>query len=393
MTMKPERQVNNEEQPPLTRSVVEVLMERDARPESPVLSVYLDTDQSDPINVQRAFEVVFKNMLKNVEPPAEKSKQQELRDDADAALRFLEDYRDTRRGLVMFCDTSEGLFWIRELAVRVPNILRWHEKPYVRPLFELIDEHERYGVVLTDRSKARLFTIFLGEIEEYKEEVGQADVKHVKSPGTDHALSQMQIQRKADLHARWHLKDVSKIMSRLALKRGFDRLILGGTAETTNELFGLLPKSLRARVVSKIALPVEANTEQVLEETLKIETEIERQREVTLVDSLITAARKKEKAVVGLEDTLFALQEWRVWQLVFTDGFNATGGECTNCHALLASADGPCTYCGKPVRTIDDLIQAAVERVMDLDGKIEQVQGPAAQRLKEVGSCGAVLHY
>ncbi len=70
MTMKPERQLNNEEQPPLTRSVVEVLMERDARPESPVLSVYLDTDQSDPINVQRAFEVVFKNMLKNVEPRA-----------------------------------------------------------------------------------------------------------------------------------------------------------------------------------------------------------------------------------------------------------------------------------------------------------------------------------
>ena len=33
-----------------------------------MLSVYLDTDQSDPINVQRAFEVVFKNMLKNVEP-------------------------------------------------------------------------------------------------------------------------------------------------------------------------------------------------------------------------------------------------------------------------------------------------------------------------------------
>ena len=98
-------------------------------------------------------------------------------------------------------------------------------------------------------------------------------------------------------------------------------------------------------------------------------------------------------AVVGLEDTLFALQEWSVWRLVFTDGFNLIGGECTNCHALLALADGPCTYCGKPVRTIDDLIQAAVERLMDLDGKIEQVQGPAAERLKEVGSCGAVLHY
>src|SRR5690348_18305780 len=117
MTMKPERQLNNEEQPPLTRRVVEVLMERDAQPESPVLSVYLDTDQSQEINLERAFEVVFKNMLRNVVPD-EKNKQQALKDDADVVLRFLDGYRDTRRSLVIFCDASEDFLWIRELAVR-----------------------------------------------------------------------------------------------------------------------------------------------------------------------------------------------------------------------------------------------------------------------------------
>src|SRR4029450_7772542 len=100
-----------------------------------------------------------------------------------------------------------------------------------------------------------------------------------------------------------------------------DRLILGGPVEATTTLLGLLPKALRARVVRKVALPVEANAAQVLEETLKIEAEVERQREAELVESLITAARKKQKAVLGLEETLLALQEWRVWQLVFSGGF------------------------------------------------------------------------
>src|SRR5258707_7421532 len=106
-------------------------------------------------------------------------------------------------------------------------------------------------------------------------------------------------------------------MSRQALKREFDRLIFSGTVEATSELFGLLPKALRTQVVSKVSLPVEANIDQVLEETLRIEAEVERQREATLVESLITGAKKKENTVLGLEQTLLSLQEWRVWQLVF----------------------------------------------------------------------------
>ena len=69
--MKPEPQLatraQGSNQPPLARSDVEALMVRDARPETPVLSVYLDTDQSDAVNLQRAFETVFKNMLRDVE--------------------------------------------------------------------------------------------------------------------------------------------------------------------------------------------------------------------------------------------------------------------------------------------------------------------------------------
>jgi len=368
-------------------------MEREAQPDSPVLSVYLDTNQADAVNVSRGFEVVFRNMLRDVKQPEDKDKQKQLKEDAERVLRFLDDYRDTKRALVIFADASQDFFWVRELNVDVRNSLSWRDKPYVRPLLELMDEHERYGVVLTDRRHARLFTIFLGEIEEEVEAFVLADVTHRETAGTDHLRSQMNLQRKADLHARWHLKEVAQTMTGLAGRHQFDRLILAGTVEATSELYGLLPKALRARVVRKIALPVDTNPAQVLSETLKIEFEVERQHELDLVEQLITAAKKKQKAVLGLDETLLALQEWRVWQLVFTEGLNLRGSECTNCAALLADEAEPCAYCGQPVRAVDDLIQLAAERVFDLEGKLEQVSGPAAARLKEVGSIGAVLHF
>lgn len=88
--MKPERAIRSTEtatdKGTITRREVESLMEREARPGSPVLTVYLDTDQSNVVNVNRAFEVVFRNMLREVEQPHDKDKQKQLKEDAERVL-------------------------------------------------------------------------------------------------------------------------------------------------------------------------------------------------------------------------------------------------------------------------------------------------------------------
>jgi peptide chain release factor subunit 1 len=377
----------------LSRDDVEALRQREAKPGSPVLSVYLDTDQSREINIERGFEVVLKDMLREIGQKLDKATRKEFDADAERVQQFVEEYRDVKRGLAVFCDASDKFLWHKELNVNMRNGAKWNETPYVRPLIEILDEHERYGVVLADRRQARFFTIFLGEIEEHARTEAQLDVRHINSPGTDHIESQMTIQHKADQHAHNHLKHAAELTAGLANIREFDRLILAGTDEATSELHGLLPKALRARVVRKIPLPVEASEAQVLEATSKIEEEVERQHEAELVEQLITAGAKREKGVLGLNETVLAMQEGRVWQLVYADGFVANGAQCANCLGLLAKDTGPCDYCNGPVQVVDDLIGLLAERVLDMQGKVEQVGGPAAERLRKVGSVGAFLRY
>jgi len=377
----------------ISRQELEELAQREETPQSFVLSVYLDTDQSKAVNVERAFEVELKNMLREVEQPLDKHKREEFQEDANRVLGFLKDYREPARGLVIFCDQSADLFWWRELRALVRNGVWWRSSPYLRPLLEILDENERYGVVLTDRQQARLFTVYLGEIEEHHEAFAEADVKRIKGPGQEHAWAQLKIQHKAEEHAHWHLKHVAEMVSRLERIHEFDRLILAGTSEATGELSGLLPKALRSRIVRTIRLPVHAKESEVLEETLKIEEEVERTREAELVENLITAARKREQAVLGLDETLLALQEWRIWQLVYADGLARSGAMCTNCGALQAKKNEPCAYCDKDVRLVDDLVELAASRVVEMPGKVEQVRGPAARRLDEVGSIGALLRF
>jgi peptide chain release factor subunit 1 len=377
----------------LSKVDLESLMQREATPGSPVLSVFLDTDQSRQINIERGFEVVLKDMLREIRQKLDKEARQEFDADAEQIRQFVADYRDVKRGLVVFCDASEKLFWHRELNVRVRNRARWDEPPFVGPLIEMLDEYERYAVVLTDRKQARFFTIFLGEIEIRGRAEADQDVTRVNEIGMDHIESQMTIQHKADQHAHLHLKNVAELTARLARVREFDRLILAGPVEATSELSGLLPKALRAKVVRQISLPLNGSDALVLEETLKVEGEIEREHETELVRQLIDAAPAHLKAVVKLAPTIQAIQEQRVWQLIYVDGFAPPGSQCGNCKALYAGEKATCDYCGQAVKGVSDFIGRAAERVLEMQGRVEEVRGLAAESLQQYGNIGAFLRW
>jgi peptide chain release factor subunit 1 len=377
----------------LSRADLEELMKHDAKPGSPVLSVFLDTDQSRESNLERAFEAVLKDMLREIRQKLDKEAQPEFDADAERIRQFVAEYRDVKRGVVVFCDASEKLFWHRELNIRVRNRVRWDETPHVRPLIEMLDEYERYAVVLTDRKQARFFTIFLGEIEIRGQAEAAQEVTRVNEIGTDHIESQMTIQHKADQHAHLHLKNVAELTARLARVREFDRLILAGPVEATSELSGLLPKALRAKVVRQISLPSNSSDALVLEETLKVEAEIEREHETELVRQLIDAAPAHLKAVVKLAPTLQAIQEQRVWQLIYADGFAPPGAQCGNCKALYAGEKAACDYCGQAVKGVSDFIDRAAKRVLEMQGRVEEVRGLAAESLQKYGNIGAFLRW
>src|SRR5262249_24438715 len=162
------------------------------------------------------------------------------------------------------------------------------------------------GVTLVDKTHARLFSVFLGEIEEHCEVFAPAEVTHTKTTGTDWIWSQKRFQRKADMQVRWHLKHVAEMLDHMADHYKFDRLVRAGSAEATSELYHLFSKRLRARVVEKLALPIETGEHTILAETLRIERQMERHVEQRLVEELI-AADKLNHITLGLENTVHAL--------------------------------------------------------------------------------------
>jgi peptide subunit release factor 1 (eRF1) len=379
---------------PIARAELEELIQRDAQPDSHVLSVYLNVDQSRAVNLNRGYAAALKAQLRSIEHQLDDEKlRREFADDAQRVVQTIASYEPRGRGLAIFCDASNTFFWKRELSIGVENEVRWDERPYVRPLIEALDEYERYAIVLTGREQARLFTVYLGEIEEHREIFSETKIKHIKSPGNTNARSQANIQRKDDGHAQHHLKLVAEELERFSARRPFDRLLLAGPREVTSEFQGLLSKRMQALVVATVPMAVEAMERDVLTETLRIEEGVERTKESAVVEELITRAAKGVQAVMGVGPALEAHRLGSILRVVYAHAHNAPGGQCNNCASLFAGNGKTCEYCGGAVRGVPDVISRLVDQVVNSGGAAEDVRGPAADALRAVGGIGAFLRF
>lgn len=371
---------------------LELLTRHHTTENNQMLSLYLRVEPSRTGFLSRSFESELLIKLRSIQRELPDGiERRSFRASARRVKQFLATHKPTGQGLVLFCNDHDNFLWWRELKVPVHNEVHWDRHPHIRPLLELQDQFERYCVILTDRERGHLFTVFMGEIEHHFELASSADVKHSKKPGSDHIRSQMQFQRKADLHALWHLKRIVKLAERQMALCPYDRLILAGPCETTGLLQRLLPKSLKTRMVGSVSLPVHSTLEQILEATLKIEQGVEQEEEIRLVQDLAVSASKGPRAVTGLPATLLALNNGEVWKLVYAQDSNVPGKRCALCDRLYGMDRFSCGNCNRPLQPVDDLIELMVERLIKTGRRVEQVRGDAAQRLAQVDGIGAFL--
>ena len=371
---------------------LDFLAKQPANPSSPMLSIYLNVEPSPVGRLNRNYDGELLKRLQSIqEQLSDEAERRNFRASARRVKQFLAEHKPTGQGLILFCNDRDHLFWWRDVKVPVPSDVRWNTGPHIRPLLELGDEFERYGVILTDREEAHLFTVFMGEIEQHLEVISSTKIKRFKTAGSDHMRSQTQFQRKTALHAHWHLKKVVKLAKQQMSLSSFDRLVLAGPSEATRELHHLLPKRLSARVVATIPLPIHSTPEDILEATLSVERAVERNAEVSLVEDLIVSASKGVKAVTGLAATLLASNNGEIWKLVYAQDSNVPGKRCSVCDRLYGVDRFSCGHCKTTLQPVEDVIEIMIERLTKVGRSIEQVRGEASQTLKQVEGIGAFL--
>ncbi len=281
-------------------------------------------------------------------------------------------------GLAVFATEERGSLAAVPLPERPATVIVWDTQPVLTPLEEVVDEHERIAVALVDRQQARLFTIFLGEIEEQRTvrggELGKPTVSGIAG----------NYARRYRENVRRHLRETTHAMVELLRGRPFDRLILGGPADVDTMLKDELPRSLRARFAGTLPIALEATDAEVLDAARAMAEEIERRTEAEMVRELI-AARTMPRAALGLTQTLNALATHRVHHLFLASGFTVSGDDPRFQQAVAASEPRETTA----TEPVSDTREWLMDRALEQAARVEIVSGEAATLLDEYDGIGA----
>lgn len=356
----------------------------------PVVSLYLDLDPErrmaeDPVTRSKALARQAEQRVRLGEPPA--FDRATIEEELGHVRDWLVAEQPLRgRGLALLSCSEIGLWRAFRLSVPVNDRLEIADRPYLRPLLTLIDEFERYLVVLAGSGTARLLEVFLGVAEEVTDLVGYVP------PATGQFVEKTGHRHDAYLHL--HVKTIMEQAEALWRDRRFEWLVIGGTEEALGELRRHVPKIMQERLAGELRLSPQVEVEHLLDRVLEIERAHEQRIEAERVEQLVTMAHKGGAAVLGLDASLLAVVEGRVYQLILAEGYRHAGWECSNC-AFMSVHDQPvCPLCGSALIPQRDIVEVAIGQVLDQAGTIEVVRSrPALEQLMLYGGIGALLRY
>src|SRR5689334_16023589 len=145
------------------------LQQHPSGPDSCILSLYVNVDQSNAVNLNRGFITQVDNLFRRMAEDKNSNHRERLDAECKRALAFLGDYSAKGKGLVIFSDSKQDFWWQRDLQVEVPTAVRWSPMPWVRPLLELLEDHDKFAVVLIDKHRARVLTVDAGGMQQHAE--------------------------------------------------------------------------------------------------------------------------------------------------------------------------------------------------------------------------------
>ena len=353
--------------------------------DDPVVSVYLDVDGRRFVR-PRDYELHLEALLRRATEQANgHAPVEDLRRIETHVKGGLDRHRT--RGVALFSCVPGGLWSVVELPVAVRNQVVVNATPHIRQLEAVLDNNERFGLLLVDRQRARMFVFELGELVD-KSEVFDLLPRHEDDRGDwdkDHVRDHT-----AEV-AHHHLKRAADVAFSVFQEQAFDHLIVGAADEIANEVERLLHSYLRDRLAARINVPVGSTDAVICEAALEVEQRVEREKAARLVRRLRDAAGAGNGGVAGLAPVLAALVERRVDTLLVSDGYESPGWRCHTCGHI--AVRGPaCPVCpSSSMHKVDDVVEEAVEDALGQSCRVEIVIGDAD--LDVLGGIGALLRF
>lgn len=374
------------------KSVPEQVMERLLEFEAvslPVISMYLDARVNEH-GRENFLPFVRKELTKRSKSyPQQSEERASFEEDFVRIVRYLEQAAPaSAQGIAIFaCSGANDFFEAANFdAPFERNRVIVSERPHVYPLARLIDQFRRFTVVLADTNRAQLFIFAAGRAVE-QQGIENVKTKHAKVGG----WSQARYQRHEENYHLHHAKEVVDVLERTVREEGIESIVLAGDEETVIPILKeQMPKALAEKVIDVISLGIDTPEHELLEESLKVFRRHDTLTDMQKVERLLNEFRADELAVTGVPDTLAALSNGQVEELLIAATPESIQYDQSEVAKVLEIYGGE----GEQAPELDQRTVAdeLVRRANQLSSaRVTFIE--SAERLKHVGGVGALLRY
>ena len=286
-----------------------------------------------------------------------------------------------RRTLAVACFVASESRYGRVLRLPWPvrDRVFFEDRFVLWPLQQVLDQSDRFGLILSDKDEARLFLFYLEAIEEVADVVDEIPGR-IRFPDPRRELEYM---RKNIEYTKQHFDNVSERALRLLQKEPFEHLIIGGLWETLPQLDHGLHRYLRDRIVARWKIDVHTPTQEIRERARQEEQQfLRRQAEETwkaINDFLL------ERGALGPDPVFSALWQRRIQTLLIEPNVARSGFRCSVCSRLRLSGD-PCVECGGKMVEVENVFDEAVQDTIDQSGHVRYWEDPALNAVDSIAA-------
>jgi len=309
-------------------------------------------------------------------------------------LRKIEEFvkrgidRSSTRGLAIFSCSAHDLFEVVSLPVPVRNRVIINSAPAVGQLESFVQDYDRFGVLLVDKQRARMFVFELGELTDHSELFEELPREYDSRGHSDQGYDRE--RHHVDELLTQHLRHAAAVAFHVFQERGFEHFSIGAPDAIAHELEMQIHQYLKDRLCGRISISAASSLDEIRHAALDLEADVDRRLEGEIVSKLRDAVGSGSKGIIGLEPVLRALSEHRVERMMVSDGFSESGWRCGSCQAL-ATVGRLCPVCEAEMEPLDDVVEDAVEDALASGIKVDICVGNAD--LDVLGRVGALLRY
>jgi peptide subunit release factor 1 (eRF1) len=262
-----------------------------------------------------------------------------------------------------------------------------YNQPHLYHLSRLDDEYPRYAALLTDANSARIFVFGLGETLD-TEQVKGKKVQRVKVGG----WSQARYQRRVENAHQSHAKEIVDALERIVREEKIKQIVLAGDVQILSVLQNEIPKHLAEKIVDSMKLDLKSSDQEVFQATLERMREEDAKTDAEKVERLMREYRARGLACVGSQETLEALANGQVDELLISAQMEVTHAEEEPVDAILAPEvpdSGGGTESDEPRSVL--MADLLVTKAKQTDARVSFIQDGSL--LESVDGVGAFLRW